>query len=186
MKIQAVATLVIAIKHPRSSPASMLGFFITAFAVELSFIPSSATHPQFKVISHYTAACAAVCACICILLMPLRGPALPSIDIAAVGQRPSSDFRSPEDNLRLWQFLTVSWMAPLISIGRNRQIQEDDVWYLGFQFQHQRLHDKFRRLRGSVVSRLLQANGIDIFIIALIAIVQLLCGMLLTHFENIK
>ena len=177
MKIQAVATLVIAIKHPRSSPASMLGFFITAFAVELSFIPSSATHPQFKVISHYTAACAAVCACICILLMPLRVPTLPCIDIAAVGQRPSSDFRSPEDNLRLWQFLTVSWMAPLISIGRNRQIQEDDVWYLGFQFQHQRLHDKFRRLRGSVVSRLLQANGIDIFIIALVAIVQLLCGL---------
>ena len=118
--------------------------------------------------------------------MPLREPALPCIDIAAVAQRPSSDFRSPEDNLRLWQFLTVSWMAPLISIGRKRQIQEDDVWYLGFQFQHQRLHDKFRRLRGSVVSRLLQANGIDIFIIALIAIAQLLCGMFLTHFENIK
>lgn len=111
-----------------------------------------------------------------ILFMPLRAPALPCLDIAAVGQQPSSDFRSPEDNLRLWQFLSVSWMAPLISIGRKRQLNEDDVWSLGFEFQHQRLHEKFRRLRGSVISRLLQANGIDIFIISVFAIVQMFCG----------
>lgn len=106
----------------------------------------------------------------------MRAPILPCIDIAAVGQQPSSHFRSPEDNLRLWQFLTVTWMAPLISIGRKRQLHEDDVWFLGFEFQHRRLHDKFRRLRGSAISRLLQANGIDIFTITVIAIVQMLCG----------
>lgn len=78
--------------------------------------------------------------------------------------------------MRLWQFLTVTWMAPLISIGRKRQLHEDDVWFLGFEFQHRRLHDKFRRLRGSAISRLLQANGIDIFTITVIAIVQMLCG----------
>lgn len=155
----------------------MLAFFGTAFAVEVSFIFSLETYPKFKLISHYVAACAAIGGCIVIFLTPLRAPALPCIDIAAVGQQPSNKFRSPEDNLRLWQFLTVSWMAPLISTGKKRQLQEDDVWFLGFEFQHRRLHERFRQLRGSVISRLLQANGIDVFIITVIAIVQMLCGM---------
>lgn len=155
----------------------MLAFFITAFVVKVSIVLSVETYPMFKLISHYIAAGAAMLGCLVILLMPLRAPALPCIDISAVGQQPSSKFRSPEDNLRLWQFLTVSWMAPLISTGKKRQLQEDDVWSLGFEFQHRRLHDRFRRLRGSVIGRLLHANGIDVFIITAIAIVQMLCGM---------
>jgi ABC-type multidrug transport system fused ATPase/permease subunit len=66
-------------------------------------------------------------------------------------------------------------MAPLISIGKKRQLDEDDVWFLGFEFQHCRLHDKFRRLKGSVIGRLLRANGVDIVIISTIAIVQMIC-----------
>ena len=158
----------------------MLAFFISSLAVEVSIIVGLVeTYPRFKLISHYIAAGAAVLGCLVIILMPVRVPTLPCIDIAAVGQQPSSNFRSPEDNLRLWQFLTVSWMAPLISTGKKRQLQEDDVWFLGFEFQHRRLHDKFRRLRGSVIGRLLHANGIDVFIITTIAIVQMICGMLL-------
>ncbi|KAE8349422.1 ABC transporter [Aspergillus coremiiformis] len=107
--------------------------------------------------------------------MPLRCPSLPRVDIGVVGQPSSSKFRSPEDNLRLWQFLTVSWMAPLMTAGKNRQLNEDDVWFLGFEFQHRRLHEKFRQLRGSVISRLLQANGIDVLIITGISTVQMLC-----------
>jgi hypothetical protein len=68
-------------------------------------------------------------------------------------------------------------MAPLISIGRRRQIHETDVWFLGFEFQHQRLHEKFRQLKGSVLGRLLRANGIDVFITGTIALVKLICGM---------
>ncbi|KAJ5174294.1 uncharacterized protein N7482_000171 [Penicillium canariense] len=97
------------------------------------------------------------------------------MDISAVGQPPCSDFRSPEDNLRLWQFLTVSWMAPLISLGRKRQLNEQDVWQLGFEFQHSRLHEKFRRIRGSVLRRVLKANGLDVLIISGIATVQMFC-----------
>lgn len=109
--------------------------------------------------------------------MPLRSPSLPSFDIGVVGQEPSSNFRSPEDSLRLWQFLSVSWMAPLLSKGKKRQLNEDDVWLLGFEFKHRRLHEKFRLTRGSVISRLLQANGIDIVIVTIIATVQMLCGL---------
>jgi hypothetical protein len=108
--------------------------------------------------------------------MPVRDPSLPQEGIGRVGETPSDNLRSPEDDLNLWQFLTVSWMSPLISVGRKRRINEDDIWLLGFEFQHRRLHDKFRQLRGSVLRRLLRANGIDIFILSSISLIQMACS----------
>lgn len=64
-----------------------------------------------------------------------------------------------------------------MAMGKQRQLDEDDVWYLPFEFQHKRLHEKFRQLRGSVIGRLLRANGIDIVIISTISVVQMICGM---------
>lgn len=136
----------------------------------------SPAYPKFKTIARYISATAALGACFTVLLMPFREQSFPVMNISTVGQAPSSDFRSPEDNLRMWQFLTVSWMAPLISIGRRRQLNEPDVWSLGFEFQHRRLHEKFRRLRGSVLGRVLRANGLDVLIISVIAAVQMFCG----------
>lgn len=155
----------------------MLAYFITELAVELSFIMNRDTYAVTRLPAYYVAAGAALAGCVTILLMPLREPSIPCYDIAAVGQPSSSDFRSPEDNLRLWQFLSVSWMAPLISIGKRRRLDEDDVWFLAFEFQHRRLHEKFRRLKGSVIGRLLRANGIDIVIVSTIAIVLMICGL---------
>ncbi|KKA23808.1 Multidrug resistance-associated protein/mitoxantrone resistance protein [Rasamsonia emersonii CBS 393.64] len=149
-KKQGVAALVIAVKRPRSCPTAMLAYFIAAFAVELTLVVNRPS-AGFKLTAHYVAIGAAAAACLTLLLMPLREPSLPSFNISAVGQRPSSDFRSPEDNLRLWQFLTVSWMAPLMNIGQKRTLQETDVWFLAFEFQHKRLHEKFRQLKGSVL-----------------------------------
>ncbi|KAK6401580.1 hypothetical protein LTR95_019171, partial [Oleoguttula sp. CCFEE 5521] len=74
--------------------------------------------------------------------------------------------------MTLWQFMSVSWMTPLISTGSKRQLEDADVWQLGFEFQHRRLHDQFRRLRGTVMQRLLQANGIDLVIITLLGIFE--------------
>lgn len=156
----------------------MLAFFFVAFVVELSFVVNHEPMPTVRIAARYVAVGAAATAFITILLMPMRSPVLPSFDIGKVGQEPSRDYRSPEDNLRLWQFLTVSWMGPLLSKGKKRQLHEDDVWTLPFEFKHSRVHDKFRLTRGSVLGRLLQANGIDILIITIIAIVQMLCGLL--------
>ncbi|KAL1967002.1 hypothetical protein VTN77DRAFT_3526 [Rasamsonia byssochlamydoides] len=169
------AALLIAIKRPRSCPTSMLAYFLAAFAVESTFVVNRDASEGLKAAAHYVAIGAAAAACLTLLLMPLREPSLPSSNIGPVGQPSSSDFRSPEDNLRLWQFLSVSWMAPLISIGQKRQLHEKDVWLLPFEFQHQRLHEKFRHLKGSVLGRLLQANGIDVFIISTIATVRMFC-----------
>ncbi|KAJ5138317.1 uncharacterized protein N7515_003165 [Penicillium bovifimosum] len=171
----ATVSILVAVTRPRRCSILMLSYYFLAFVIELSLTRHPDVSPQFKIVARYVAAAAAAAACTTILLMPFREPAMPSIDISAVGQQPSNDFRTPEDNLRLWQFLTVSWMAPLISTGRKRQLHEGDVWLLGFDFQHSRLHDKFRRLRGSVLSRLVRANGIDVFIISAISIIQLIC-----------
>ncbi|KOC15651.1 ABC transporter [Aspergillus flavus AF70] len=170
-----VAIVLIAAERPRSCPVSMLLFFAVELAVETAVILNRDAYAVSRVYAHCIAASAAAAACATILFMPFRGPSLPRVDIGVVGQPPSSKFRSPEDNLRLWQFLTVSWMSPLMTAGKHKQLNEDDVWFLGFEFQHRRLHEKFRQLRGSVISRLLQANGIDVLIITGISTVQMLC-----------
>ncbi|KAJ5161388.1 hypothetical protein N7492_006780, partial [Penicillium capsulatum] len=171
----AIAATLIAIKRPRSCWISMLVFFILAFAVEIALVTKPDPIRKFKATARYVGATAALAACLTVLLMPFRERPLPVMEISAVGSAPSSEFRSPEDNLRLWQFLTVSWMAPLISIGRKRQLHEPDVWLLGFEFQHHRLHEKFRRIRGSVLSRVLKANGLDVMIVSAFAVLQMLC-----------
>ncbi|OQE18255.1 hypothetical protein PENSTE_c018G05226 [Penicillium steckii] len=171
----ATITGLIAVKRPRSCSIPLLAYFCLSFAVETSWLVQNNASPKFKAIAHYAAALAALVNGIVILLMPFRTSSAPIFEISAVGQTPSSDFRSPEDNLRLWQFLSASWMGPLISIGRKRQLHEGDVWQLGFEFQHHRLHEKFRRLKGSVLMRTLRANGLDVLIISTIAVVQMLC-----------
>ncbi|KAJ5744175.1 hypothetical protein N7533_009045 [Penicillium manginii] len=171
----ATAAALIAAKRPRSCSIPLLAYFILTLAVDVSMATQTNLSSRSKAVAHYVAASAALLNGFIILLMPFRTSSAPIFEISAVGQIPNSDFRSPEDNLRLWQFLTVSWMQPLISLGRSRQLHERDVWLLGFEFQHRRLHEKFRRLKGSVLARTLRANGLDVLIISTIAIVQMFC-----------
>ncbi|KAL5333352.1 hypothetical protein BJX70DRAFT_68566 [Aspergillus crustosus] len=162
-------------ERPRTCPKLLLPFFLIAGVVEVAYIVNRNAYELTSLYTFQLAAAASVLGCVVTLTMPLRPASLPLIDISAVAQKPSSDFRSPEDNLRLWHFFTVSWMAPLMSVGKERQLDEGDVWSLGFEFQHKRLHEKFRELKGSVIGRLLQANGIDILIISTISLLQMIC-----------
>ena len=107
-----------------------------------------------------------------IFCMPLRDVKLPNSGISPAFGSPTHQLRSPEDNLTLLQFMTVSWMSPLISLGSARQLNDEDVWSLSLEFQHRLLHDKFRELKGSVVRRLIAANGLDLILIAIISIVE--------------
>lgn len=178
MNNQVAVALLIAIKRPRSSPSSLLLYFLVTVSTELLLFTGSYDISSFKIGARYVAIGSAIAAAAVVLWMPCRDPSLPPINISGVGQVPNSHWRSPEDNLRLWQFLTVSWMAPLMLIGRRRQLHEDDVWYLGYEFQHRRLHEKFRLLRGSVLRRVLKANGIDVLIVTTLATVQMFCGLI--------
>lgn len=114
--------------------------------------------------------------------MPLRDPDLSSDGISPPFEHPTSQLRSPEDNLTLWQFMTVSWMTPLICLGSTRQLNNEDVWSLAFEFQHSVLHESFKELKGSVARRLLTANGLDLVIISLLAILESLASMQGTHY----
>ena len=109
-----------------------------------------------------------------ILCMPLRDPRWGSQGISPAYEKPDHERRSPEDNLTLWQFMSVSWMSPMIAIGSTRQLNDEDVWQLSLQFQHRILHDKFRELGGSVVRRLLVANGLDLVILLCLGILEAL------------
>jgi ABC-type multidrug transport system fused ATPase/permease subunit len=104
--------------------------------------------------------------------------------VSAVGSPPSSSERSPEDNLSLWQWMTVSWMAPLISLARKARLDDKDVWYLPLQFQHDRLHLRFREVTGSVIARLFKANGVDLIIIACLGLLE--SGMALIQIPLLK
>lgn len=86
---------------------------------------------------------------------------------------PSSVDPSPEDNFSIWQFMTVSWLNPLIRLGHDRQLEDSDVWQLPAAFQHEGLHYRFRELKGTVIRRLIKANYIDIIILTVLGIFEL-------------
>ena len=111
-----------------------------------------------------------------ILNMPLRDPSLPKGDISAPYTPPTVKLRSPEDNLTPWQYMTVTWMTPLIQKGMTRNVDDEDVWDLPYEFKHGRLHSTFRTLRGSVTIRLLQANGLDLIRTTTLALIQLVAS----------
>lgn len=121
-----------------------------------------------------SSAVAAVVSILFFSLMPMRDPRLSKDGICEPFQPPTSVLRTPEDDLTLWQFLTVSWMSPLINRGFSKQLNADEVWALGYEFEHRTLHDLFHELKGSVTSRILQANGIDLAILTALALVELL------------
>jgi ABC-type multidrug transport system fused ATPase/permease subunit len=104
--------------------------------------------------------------------MPLRDPSWDASDIGNARQPPSYHVRSPEDNLTLFQFWSMSWVHPLARVCQKREMVVEDVWQLPFEFQHTRLYLAFRELKGRLIPRLLEANGLDLCISAGLAVVE--------------
>ncbi|KAF2664355.1 ABC transporter [Microthyrium microscopicum] len=167
-------SLLIVCYRPRTCPTSWFAFYATSLVLDAFSLVADTKRSHWITNFHYFSAFASVLSMIVILQMPFRPGSLSTQGISSVGSTPTIDDRSPEDNLRLWQFLTVSWMWPMISIGKKRTLDEADVWTLGFQFQHQRLHDRFRRIKGSVLGRVVKANATDFFIVSLTGILALI------------
>lgn len=160
--------------RPRTVPYSILAILMgqaVTQAVALANDFANANDLQRAVGS--TTLSLEVLAILIIVCMPLRDPALPADKISKPYSEPTFILRSPEDNLTLWQFMTVTWMASLIRVGSKRQIQDEDVWQLAYEFQHQRLHDSFRVLKGTVIQRLIRANAIDLVILTLLGLLEL-------------
>ncbi|EHY58849.1 hypothetical protein HRR83_001892 [Exophiala dermatitidis] len=124
-------------------------------------------------VSSGSSALLAVLALLVVINQPLRDPECVSAGVSRPFTAPSNAYRSPEDNLTLFQWMTVSWMSPLIKLGTQRQLHDEDVWSLGYEFQHQHLHEAFRELKGTVIRRLLAANWIDLVLLTFLAILEL-------------
>ncbi len=108
-----------------------------------------------------------------IVNMPLRDPGLSTKGISPVFSTPTVELRTPEDNLTPWQYMSVSWMAPLISKGVTKEMEDEDVWDLGYEFKHGRLYDAFKQLKGSVTRRIFVANGMDLVVSTSFSLLQL-------------
>jgi hypothetical protein len=174
---QVLASFFMAIVRPRSCPTPMLAFYSSAAVVHfVTAITQNFSIRSVQSASPIVAMIAALGATLVMFVMPLRDPQLPHANISKVGEIATSELRSPEDNLTLWQFLTISWLEPLLTVGKTGKLSEEGVWSLGYEFQHKRLNDMFRQLRGSVVRRTVRANGVDLIITSLLGLIDALCG----------
>ena len=173
---EAAAGLLVAIHRPTTPPISLLILYSTIVASQLTLFIHNRWGLLFKDTPMVLGMFTAIGAIGVIFSMPMRNPQLPKDEISPAFKPPTSWLRSPEDNLTLLQFMTVSWMSPLISVGAARTMQDEDVWSLSYEFQHRLLHDKFRELPGSVLKRLLEANAIDLVLISLLALIELLAN----------
>jgi len=172
----AVGSLVIAICRPVTAPLALLALYTSIFITQAVVFVDSPSGLHAKDLPSMLALVAALVAIGVILAMPLRHPHLPKDQISPAFESPTYELRSPEDDLTVWQFMTVSWMAPLMSTGNKRQLNDEDVWQLGYEFQHRMLHDTFRELTGSVLARLFRANGLDLLIISGLSMFELVAS----------
>jgi hypothetical protein len=168
---------VILAERPRTAPISLLGLFITLLLAQLTVLAHTQSYPKGKDIPLALAPLTAFIEIVIILNMPLRDPRLPHDDISPPFSTPTVKLRTPEDNLTPWQYMTVSWMNPLIQKGVTAQFDDEDVWDLGYEFKHGRLHSAFRLLQGSVTNRLLQANGMDLIRTTTLSLIQMSASM---------
>jgi ABC-type multidrug transport system fused ATPase/permease subunit len=169
----AIAVLWISWRPRIGSPTRCLGFACVLVAhVTLLLVEERYRHGferTFNLISTLVSALIVLIE----LNTPLRDPLMPKDGISRPGSRPTEELRSPEDNLTTWQWMAVTWMAPLIRIGSKRQLNTSDVWFLPYEFQHLHLHNAFRELRGSVLRRLLYANWKDLCILTVLGFAEL-------------
>jgi hypothetical protein len=169
----AIACLIIVFQRPAKTPKPLLVLYTSIFATQAIVLIDKFFETSRDDIPSILAFITSFIAILIILHMPLRDPNLPRDTISPAFGPPTNLLRSPEDNLTLWQFMIISWMKPLISLGNARQLNDEDVWLLSYEFQHRILHDRFRELKGSVLRRLVEANGLDLIIISVLSIIEL-------------
>ena len=169
----AIIIVLLTLDQPEVAPLGCLiilgGISMTRLILLLNSIP------DFRItdIPDILTASIALVSLICTCNRPLCNRGLSSERIAVPFTSPRSDLRSPEEILTLWQFMTVSWMNSLLSVGKKRQLDYKDVWSLPHEFQHAMLHERFRELKGSVMKRLLKANGLDLILLTVLGLLEL-------------
>ncbi|KAF7556810.1 hypothetical protein G7Z17_g1145 [Cylindrodendrum hubeiense] len=169
-----VATLITSVDRPTKTPKLLLVQYLLLLFSSLALYAAHFLDPKIEVSdSIYGVRMILIClAIIAIGNMPLRDPTWDPSDIGSPRHPPSNHVRSPEDNLTLFQFWTMSWVYPLANVAKKREVTVEDVWQLPFEFQHTRLYMAFRELKGQLLPCLIEANGLDLFLATTLSIVE--------------
>ncbi|KAL2153477.1 hypothetical protein VTH82DRAFT_4632 [Thermothelomyces myriococcoides] len=170
-----ISAIVLAVERPRTTPGAVFiidGILLLVTTAILALVPGAFPSVWLRNLAWISGVGLPLASVVVLLNMPLRDPLLDSSGIGKPFSEPTAAARSPEDIVTLWQWMTVSWMGPLIKIGYQRQLEEEDIWALPYEYQHSRLHILFRELSGTVLGRLLKANGLDLVIITSLGILQ--------------
>jgi ABC-type multidrug transport system fused ATPase/permease subunit len=180
-----LVALVLALTRPRSSPVGLMAFYIGSTVVEsaglgydtVTGIGISAVAPNPRTATHQLVLILSVASALILLAMPMHVESRDYSPIAKVGAAPSNAERTPEEALRLWQYLTVSWVSPLLRIGNARQLEREDLWRLPYTVQSRRLADAFRDVPGSSIFwRLVKANLLDSIVLVIASFIDVLCS----------
>ncbi|KAG5961046.1 hypothetical protein E4U58_004424 [Claviceps cyperi] len=166
------AVLITAFDRPTSTPRILLLQYLLMFSAGMGAYSGQFLSHKLNIIDPFqiSRVALALVAVIAIGNMPLRDPAWGTDDIGNPKLPPSHHVRSPEDNLTLFKFWTVTWVYSLAKLGQRKEITVEDVWQLPLDFQHTRLYLAFRELRGRLLPCLIEANGQDLFIATVFAV----------------
>ncbi|KAG8738112.1 hypothetical protein FRC10_007279 [Ceratobasidium sp. 414] len=114
-----------------------------------------------------------------IVNMPLDITANPGVD--EEGLHPSL-----EDHCTLWQWITFTWVSPIISLGAAQPLEEKDVWQLSKTMRTRVLMRKFLQVkRSSLLRRILAANAMDLFLDGSLTVVSTLMNFSAPFFLNL-
>ncbi|CAE6397156.1 unnamed protein product [Rhizoctonia solani] len=93
-----------------------------------------------------------------ILNMPLESFGEPNVD--AEGRPPAL-----EDHCTLLQWITFSWVSPLVALGSRQPLGEKDMWQLSRLMRTRVLMKHFSQLKkSSLLRKILAANARDLFL----------------------
>lgn len=162
--------------RPVRCPVSLSTYYLSVILYDYAVVSGLNAPPTgVSVLLATSFGCSAL-GLVVLLLMPINPATYDLPNVGKVGDTASSESRSPEDDLLLWQWLTVSWLAPLLSVGKTRLINESDVWGLPLSFQHGVLIDGMKLLRGSLLRRVIRANAIDLVLLIIMSFFDMVCG----------
>lgn len=166
--------LITAFDRPTSTPRILLLQYLLLLSSAMGIYSAQFLGLHLRTIDPFrlTRMALALSGIIAIGNMPLRNPAWDTEDIGSPKLPPSHHVRSPEDNLTLFSFWAMTWVYPLAKICLKQEITVEDVWQLPLDFQHTRLYLAFGELQGKLLPCLIEANGLDLFIATVLAIVE--------------
>lgn len=176
--------LFITLTRPRYCPTPLLLFYLAAFVTEAAKPKAWPSMPlNTSGITTYGTMVSTLLSIAIILCMHLRPAVHAPGPISTYGSAPSSKERSVEDSLRLWQFLTMSWVSPLLVVAKERQIDQQDVWARAYEYRNEYIAKSTSDWRGStLLKNLLKVNAVDTGIVLLLSAMALFCGRI-SRFE---